>query len=40
MMKYISTLIWAIFAILPVAAQGVADMLRARLEEQYYASSG
>lgn len=35
-MKYISTLIWAIFAILPVAAQGVADMLRARLEEQYY----
>lgn len=36
-MKYISTLIWAIFAILPVAAQEwVADMLRARLEEQYY----
>ena len=36
MMKYISTLIWAIFAILPVSAQGVADTLRARLEEQYY----
>lgn len=35
-MKYISTLIWAIFAILPVAAQGVADTLRTRLEEQYY----
>lgn len=35
-MKYIFLILISISTILPVAAQGVADMLRARLEEQYY----